>query len=235
MDSGEGKVGFASERIFGDVCSNNVNVEVAGSNSQIPTCPKCGANAQTVWRAGTYQSALGDVVQRWLCRQCGVRFSDPNDVATAKERLQQEYTFEANTLKCGETVSDSCQISAWRAKNLEPTLTYNRNVGGSLQENKGQIVEFAWWMQKEGYAETTLSRRTKLLKTLVNKGADILNPESVKETIAKQQHWKNTTKELTVETYDCFLKMQRDKHGKNPFSNLLARYHSFLPKKNSTV
>jgi integrase len=75
------------------------------------------------------------------------------------------------------------------------------------KKNKGQIVEFAWWMQKEGYAEATITRRAKLLKTLVNKGADILNSESVKETIAKQQHWKNKTKELAVETYDRFLKM----------------------------
>ncbi|MDR2204115.1 MAG: tyrosine-type recombinase/integrase [Nitrososphaerota archaeon] len=208
MDSGEGTVGFASERIFGNISSNNTSAEVTGVNSQIPTCPNCGATAQKIWRAGTYQSALRDVVQRWLCRQCGVRFSDPNDIATAKERLQQEYTFKANTLKCGETVSDSCQISAWRAKNLEPTLTYNGNVGESRQENKGQIIEFAWWMQKEGYAEATITRRAKLLKTLVNKGADILNSESVKETIAKQQHWKNKTKELAVETYDCFLEMR---------------------------
>jgi hypothetical protein len=60
---------------------------------------------------------------------------------------------------------------------------------------------------KRRNAEATITRRAKLLKTLVNKGADIHNSESVKETITKQQHWKNKTKELAVKTYDYFLKM----------------------------
>ncbi|MCL2135748.1 MAG: hypothetical protein FWH37_09445 [Candidatus Bathyarchaeota archaeon] len=86
---GEGKVGFASECIFGNISSRDASVVVAGSNSQIPTCPKCGTKTQTVWRAGTYKSLLGDVVQRWLCRQCGLRFSDPVNIVAAKERIHQ--------------------------------------------------------------------------------------------------------------------------------------------------
>jgi transposase-like protein len=99
MAGGEGEVGFASERIFGNISSRDASVAAAGINSQIPTCPKCGDKTQTVWRAGTYQSELGDVVQRWLCRQCGLRFSDPVNVVAAKERIQQEFAFEGKVLK----------------------------------------------------------------------------------------------------------------------------------------
>jgi integrase len=63
-------------------------------------------------------------------------------------------------------------------------------------------------MQKEGYAEATSSRRIRMLKTLTNKGANLLDPESLKVTLAKQQHWSTKTKEIAVETYSCFLKMQ---------------------------
>jgi integrase len=227
MVSGEGNVGFASERIFGNIVSKDTSVKATESNSQIPTCPNCGPKTKKVWRAGTYQSLLGDVIQRWLCCQCGLRFSDPDDAALAKERLQQEFTFEAHTLKNSDALSNSCQISAWKAKNLEPTTTCNEKVGISLQETKGQIVEFAWWMQKEGYAEATINRRARLLKTLINKGADIQNPESVKETIAKQQHWKNKSKKLAVETYDCYLKMH-EQTWKKPIFNTVKTI-PFIP------
>lgn len=80
---------------------------------------------------------------------------------------------------------------------------------GTLQkaEAKGKIIEHAFWMQKEGYAESTITRRIRLLRTLVNKGANLKDPESVKETIARQK-WAIKTKEIAVETYDCLLKMQ---------------------------
>jgi hypothetical protein len=49
---------------------------------------------------------------------------------------------------------------------------------------KGKIIEHAFWMQKEGYAEATITRRIRLLKTITNKGANLQDPESVKETLA---------------------------------------------------
>jgi integrase len=102
----------------------------------------------------------------------------------------------------------SNQICAIEAKNLETAV--NIKAAGISPEAKGLIVQHAVWMQKEGYAESTISRRIRLLRTLANKGADLQDPESVKETISKQQGWTNKTKEIAIETYDCFLKM----HGK---------------------
>jgi len=39
-------------------------------------------------------------------------------------------------------------------------------------------------LKKEGYAETTITTRVKLLKILAKRGADLRLPESVKETIS---------------------------------------------------
>jgi integrase len=89
------------------------------------------------------------------------------------------------------------------------------------------VQENAFWMQKEGYAEATISRRIRMLTTLANKGANLLDPESVKEAIARQQKWNVKTKEIGVETYSCFLKMQ----GKtwNPPKYKSVRKLPFIP------
>lgn len=56
-------------------------------------------------------------------------------------------------------------------------------------QTKAKIVAYSFWMLKEGYAESTIISRTKLLKILAKRGANILDPESVKETIARQKCW----------------------------------------------
>jgi len=40
-----------------------------------PICPECAS--QKIWKDGLRSTQYGDV-QRWLCRACGYRFSEPN-------------------------------------------------------------------------------------------------------------------------------------------------------------
>jgi integrase len=61
-------------------------------------------------------------------------------------------------------------------------------------------------MKKQGYADSTIEGRVKLLKRLVNLGANLYDPETVKGVIAKQA-WSEDRKELAAEAYSCFLKM----------------------------
>ena len=72
---------------------------------------------------------------------------------------------------------------------------------------KGKTIEYLWWMKKEGYAESTITRRIRLLKTLSKRGGNLLDPESIKLTIAKQESWNPTTKEHAVTACTSFLKM----------------------------
>ncbi len=100
------------------------------------------------------------------------------------------------------------QICVGETKNLpaEPqTIEVLRRTQADV---KGKIVKHAFWMQKEGYAEATITRRIRFLKTMINKGANLQDPESVKETLARQLTWQTKTKEIAVETYTLFLKMQ---------------------------
>jgi integrase len=149
-----------------------------------------------------------DKIQRWLCKDCGHRFSDQNDVQNAKNAVEFVGTVETQSLKSAVGIVASNQICVTETKNLEAEQQTNNVPRRNEQESRGKIIEHGFWMQKEGYAESTISRRIRLLGTLVNKGANLQDPESVKETIAKQANWATKTKEIAVETYDCFIKMQ---------------------------
>jgi integrase len=75
----------------------------------------------------------------------------------------------------------------------------------SEAELHGKIVEFLWWMKKQGYRETTINGKGKRLTRLVRLGANLFDPESVKEVLATQ-NWFDSGKETTAYAYDLFAK-----------------------------
>jgi integrase len=77
---------------------------------------------------------------------------------------------------------------------------------GSEAEIKGKMVEYAFWMQKQGFRPTTIIGRTKLLKVLLKRGANLYDPESFKDVIARQK-WCDGRKGNAVDAYSTFLKM----------------------------
>ncbi|MCS7096709.1 MAG: site-specific integrase [Nitrososphaerota archaeon] len=70
---------------------------------------------------------------------------------------------------------------------------------------KGKILEFAWLLKKQGYSEETIRLHVSALRTLHERGADLYNPESVKEVIA-QQKWSETRRRNVINAYSRFLK-----------------------------
>jgi len=86
------------------------------------------------------------------------------------------------------------------------SLTSEQRVNPPDITVKGKIVEYSFWLLKQGYAKSTIKGRTKLLRILVKRGANLFDPESVKETIAKQK-WCNGRKGNAVDAYSCFLRM----------------------------
>jgi integrase len=141
----------------------------------------------------------GQKIQRFLCRDCGSRFTEPRP-------LQENHEWRINSL---DGIVKGSQLCAKEAKKLETATETKTGAGESptQQTAKGKIIEHAFWMQKEGYAENTISRRIKILSTLIKREANLFDPESVKTIIAKQQKWSLKTKELAVEAYSCFLRM----------------------------
>jgi integrase len=69
---------------------------------------------------------------------------------------------------------------------------------------KGKLVEFAWHMKKQGYSHLTIEKYIEYLKILMNRGANLFDPESVKEVMAQQQTWSKSTKCTVVAAYNAF-------------------------------
>jgi integrase len=151
-------------------------------------CPNCHSTKN--WRSGMGDTGLGSI-QRFICRECGFRFSDRSYKATL--------------------LSENSQLGAIlkEAKKLD-TATEIKTVAGESTTTKSnseaKILEFLWWMKKQGYKETTIISRGIRLRRLISLKADLNNPESVKEAIAKQDHWKDSMKEVAVFAYDLFAK-----------------------------
>jgi len=83
-----------------------------------------------------------------------------------------------------------------------------RESTAATADVKGKLVELMFWMQKQGYKESTIRTRITRLEMLVRRGANLYDPESVKETIALQKTWSDGTKANAVDAYTCFLEKE---------------------------
>jgi len=96
------------------------------------------------------------------------------------------------------------------AKNLAAALKSEKRAAGATTpiqpEMRAKLIEFLWWMKKQGYAESTITGRVKALEVLCRRGANLYDPESVKEAIAKQG-WSEGRKASIVKAYNCWLRM----------------------------
>jgi integrase len=90
-----------------------------------------------------------------------------------------------------------------------------------------KIVQFLWWMKKQGYRESTIISRGSRLRRLAKLGANLLDPESVKEVIAKQDNWSESRKEAMVYAYDLFAKYMEIKWNRPVYKP--SRKLPFIP------
>ena len=169
------------------------------SNRQPPKCPECGS--ERIYKDGLRSTNVGEV-QRWLCRNCGYRFSEARPL---QENLRCHIN-TAGTIVSSRQVCDLLQES----KNLatvENPLENGLAGATKLQTegNNGKVVEYIFWLKKQGYAESTILGRVKLVKQMTKKGANLNDPETIKEVIAKQDTWSQARKELAVECYSNYL------------------------------
>ena len=91
---------------------------------------------------------------------------------------------------------------------------------------RGKLVEYLWYLKKEGYAPSTIETRRRVLKRMLKRGVNILDPEAVKEYFAKQE-WKDSTRNIAIETYTSFLRTF-DRSWKPPITRK-TRQLPFIP------
>ena len=112
-----------------------------------PSCPKCAS--KKVWRAAKRYTKLGDEIQRWYCRECGLRFSDPKDVVIAKNKLKRLEEIESESLKTTSHIVGNYQICVTETKNLEAEQQISEVLRRKeIGEAQGKIIEYAWWLKR---------------------------------------------------------------------------------------
>ena len=167
-------------------------------------CPECGS--ARIWKDGFWKLNDGRKIQRYICRDCGRRFVDPSK--TSKRKSSSNFYCRVGGWNYQPKNSASLRL---RKKALVIT---GKAESDSLplpakptpQQIKEKIIQFSWWLHKEGYAKSTIISKTKLLEILAKRGANLFDPESVKEVIAKQ-NWSAGRKENAVDAYTTFLQM----------------------------
>jgi integrase len=117
------------------------------------------------------------------------------------------------------------------AKNLIATETEEQTVAGTTPQQtpdvKGKIIEFAWYMEKQGYAKESIRGNLGALRALQNRNAKMLDPESVKEALAKEQKWSQNRRRNVINAYTLFLKIN-GMHWEKPRCNVVRKI-PFIP------
>jgi len=119
----------------------------------VAKCPACGSTR--VWRDGRRKTGNGDV-QRYLCRNCGFRFSESN----------QKNLYTPSSKSSSRQI---CVSPERKAKNLVEVETQQKRSVGDTKIDKatieGKIIEYTFWMKKQGYSESTIKFRRYSCKT----------------------------------------------------------------------
>jgi integrase len=113
-----------------------------------------------------------------------------------------------SSLRSHSCNSQVCVTEAEGTKNLEDETTRQETAAGATTQVdvNSKIVQFLWWMKKQGYKESTILSRDSRLKRLLKLGANLSDPESIKEIIASEPNWSESRKQAMVITFDLYAK-----------------------------
>jgi len=173
-------------------------------------CPECGS--QKIWKDGLRHTNLG-TVQRYICRNCAYRFSDPDfqHAFNGSDMFQHVQNVLTKKLKRHADIPNLRQVCVALTegtKNLATSETRQEKAAGATKPDteaiKGLLVKYIYWLEKEGYYKDSVY--PDLLSILAKKDANLFDPEDVKAAIAKQP-WKDSVKRLAVYAYDAMVKM----------------------------
>ena len=157
-----------------------------------PKCPECGSNC--LYRDGIRYTQHGEI-QRYLCKECGFRFSD----TTSKSYKECQTN---NNHQLGAILQEAKKLE----NAIEKTKIAGENEGKPQQNFNGELLQFMVKLHNEGIKPNSAKIYEYVLMNLVSHGANLLDPESVKEAIANK-NWDDKTKALGVSAYSKYLQV----------------------------
>jgi integrase len=152
-------------------------------------CPSC--HSDRLYKDGTRTTNEGVQLQRFLCRECNLRFSQPNPY---------KYTRTNSDHQLGVILQD--------AKKLDPQQKTDVVAISQKNPTPGVIIDYLWHLKKQGrYSDATIATRVKALKFMFKQGVNLNDPEAVKMFIAQRKEWSNGHKQIIVFAYNGFAEM----------------------------
>jgi len=174
---------------------------IEGPHSKELACPECGSNR--VWKDGLrYIRGNPDAVQRWICRDCGYRFSrsEGSEWSDGLQRIQSKAVYRPLDKPV------LCRVSVSQTKAMINLAEVETRFGTAQRESttlsadlKGMLVNYEAKLILKGLDPKTIQRRITMLKLLHNRGANLLNPESVFHVIDHAKKWDWKTRQTTEE------------------------------------
>ncbi len=201
-------------------------------------CPECSSSK--VFRNGVAYSSFDVKIQRYICRSCGRRFSDPDDLKLAKQVADSYLPLTLN-LKTKSTNIENSQVCVLNeeAKNL--TLETSEKINVSQKEKQKEnstehvikadidlvIADYQQYIKKEHLVgDLTLSKYVFRLKALAHKfKVDLFSPDDFKRKLAfdpEMSNWTNCNKNSYCKAYTSFVK--------NTSTWKMSRYRSLNTK-----
>lgn len=117
-----------------------------------------------------------------------------------------DYNRECRVCAPENGAKNSAPIEGRKMENAQSLEKWAAGATATSADIKSKLVEFAWSLKKEGIKETSIETYLRYLKKLVKHGANLLDPDSVKEVIANLS-WDMNTKALACGAYSKFLEV----------------------------
>jgi hypothetical protein len=156
-------------------------------------CPDCGSSDCRLDGKRYYN---GRTIQRFQCKDCELRFSDPSSKnLNVKDRFRKGSQLGAI-------------LEAKKLESATETKTVADGIGKTQQETKGKILELCLYMKRQNYSEETIRLNRIALKVLSDRGANLFATDSVKDVMAKQTWGPNRLRNV-INAYSMFLKLNK--------------------------
>lgn len=184
---------------------------VAGLRIQRFQCRKCGYR---------FSESIHEALKKGnVSLKNSPVLSDPAGKLAPSVRLHSLATKENKdklplSLAENSLVHDNSHILIRDAEYLNTWLSIDRSRKAGMQtlklkplspELKTKLIDFAWHLKKQGKAASTIQTYSSALRKIVSMGADLNDPESVKEVLTSDEI-SNGSKRIVLNAYTAFLK-----------------------------
>lgn len=134
---------------------------------------------------------------------------DNGSLTLCKNVASHDITKLGKDLYALPSYSSNAECALKKAKNLDTTTVQTKTVSETStsfdpKTARGLLLQYELYLQKEGYGVDC--RYKSCIRMLINSGANLMDPENVKQIIA-QKPWKDGTKMQVTYAYDAMTKM----------------------------